>query len=189
MKSLPTASQTVGPYFHIGLAWLTLDRMAAPGCPGQHLKVGGRVLDGDGQPVTDAVLEIWQADAHGRYAHPEDARDGDLPLTPGFRGFGRVPTDGDGRYQFFTIKPGAVADPEVGLQAPHLLVSVFMRGLLKRLVTRLYFPDEPRNADDRVLRLVPAERRTTLVARLIARDELAWDVILQGAGETVFFDC
>jgi protocatechuate 3,4-dioxygenase alpha subunit len=187
MKLLPTASQTVGPYLHIGLAWLTIDRVAAPGCPGQHLAVGGCVLDGDGRPVTDALVEVWQADAHGRYAHPEDTRK--VPLTPGFRGFGRVPTDGDGRYRFFTIKPGPVADPKGGLQAPHLVVSVFMRGLLKRLVTRVYFPDELRNADDRVLRLVPAERRGTLVARQTASDELAWDIILQGAGETVFFDC
>ena len=187
MKLLPTASQTVGPYLHIGLAWLTIDRVAAPGCPGQHLKVRGRVLDGDGVLVTDALVEIWQADAHGRYAHPEDTRE--VPLTPGFRGFGRVPTDGNGRYRFFTIKPGPVADSQGGLQAPHLVVSVFMRGLLKRLVTRVYFPDEPRNADDRVLRLVPAERRGTLVARKTASDQLEWNIILQGDGETVFFDC
>ena len=187
MKLLPTASQTVGPYLHIGLGWLTIDRVAAPGCPGQHLELGGRVKDGDGRPVPDALVEIWQADAQGRYAHPEDTRE--VPLTSGFRGFGRVPTDAEGHFQFFTIKPGPVADPQGGLQAPHLLVSVFMRGLLKRLVTRVYFPDEPRNADDRVLRLVPAERRGTLVARALARDGLEWDVILQGAGETVFFDC
>ena len=187
MRLLPTASQTVGPYLHIGLAWLTIDRLAAPDCPGQHLKIGGRVLDGDGLPVTDALVEIWQANAHGRYAHPEDQHV--MPLTTGFRGFGRVPTDADGRYRFFTIKPGPVADPHGGLQAPHLLASVFMRGLLKRLVTRVYFPDEPRNADDRVLRLVPAERRATLVARQVATDELEWNIILQGTGETVFFDC
>ena len=186
MKLLPTASQTVGPYLHIGLAWLTIDHVAAPDCPGRHL-VGGRVLDGDGRPVTDALVEIWQANAHGKYAHPEDTHE--APLTSGFRGFGRVPTDADGRYRFFTIKPGPVADPHGGLQAPHLLVSVFMRGLLKRLVTRVYFPDEPSNTDDQVLRLVPAERRGTLVARQTASDELAWDIILQGVGETVFFDC
>jgi protocatechuate 3,4-dioxygenase alpha subunit len=187
MKLPTTASQTVGPYLNLGLGWLTIDRVAAPDCPGQHLKVGGRVLDGDGRPVTDALVEIWQADAGGRYAHPEDTRE--VPLTPGFRGFGRVPTDAEGRFRFFTIKPGPVADPQGGLQAPHLLVSVFMRGLLKRLVTRVYFPDEPRNADDWVLRLVPVERRGTLVARPMASDELGWDIILQGAGETVFFDC
>jgi protocatechuate 3,4-dioxygenase alpha subunit len=187
MKLLPTASQTVGPYLHIGLAWLTLDRLAAPDCPGQHVAVGGRVLDGDGRPVPDALVEIWQANTHGRYAHPEDTSE--APLTPGFRGFGRVPTDADGRFRFWTIKPGPVADGHGGWQAPHLLVSVFMRGLLKRLVTRLYFPDEPRNADDSVLRLVPAERRATLVARQAAADRLEWDIVLQGNGETVFFDC
>lgn len=187
MKLLPTASQTVGPFLHIGLDWLTIDRVVAPACAGQHLKIGGRVLDGDGRPVTDALVEIWQADARGRYAHPDYTRE--APMTPGFRGFGRVPTDAEGRFRFFTIKPGPVADPQGGLQAPHLLVSVFMRGLLKRLVTRVYFPDEPRNADDRVLQLVPVERRGTLVARSKASDELEWDIILQGAAETVFFDC
>lgn len=183
MKLLPTASQTVGPYMHIGLSWLTIESLAAPGCPGQRISIEGRVLDGDGRPVTDALVEIWQANADGRHAHSENAGDGS------FRGFGRVPTDADGRYRFFTIKPGPVAGPHGGLQAPHVLVSVFMRGLLKRLVTRIYFPDEPRNADDLVLRLVPVERRGTLVARPKAGGELEWNVILQGAGETVFFDC
>jgi protocatechuate 3,4-dioxygenase alpha subunit len=187
MKLLPTASQTVGPYLHIGLAWLTIDRVAAPDCLGQHVTIGGRVLDGDGMLVTDALVEIWQANTHGKYAHAQDTYA--APLTPGFRGFGRVPTDSDGRYRFVTIKPGPVADPNGGLQAPHLLVSVFMRGLLKRLVTRVYFPDEPRNAADSVLRLVPVERRGTLVARQIAGDQLEWDIVLQGVGETVFFDC
>jgi protocatechuate 3,4-dioxygenase, alpha subunit len=187
MKLLPTASQTVGPYFHIGLAWLTIDRLATPDCPGQHIRVEGRVLDGDGRPVDDAIIELWQANAHGKYAHPGDTSK--APLTPGFRGFGRVPTDSEGRYRFFTIKPGPIADLEGELQAPHLLVSVFMRGLLKRVVTRLYFPAEPRNADDRVLAMVPAERRGTLVARQKTSDDLEWDIILQGPGETVFFDC
>jgi protocatechuate 3,4-dioxygenase, alpha subunit len=187
MKLLPTASQTVGPYLHIGLTWLTIERLAAPDCPGQHIKIEGRVLDGDGQPVPDALLEIWQADSQGRYAHPEDSNQ--ASLTPGFRGFGRLPTDADGRFCFFTIKPGCVADPHGGLQAPHLLVSVFMRGLLKRLVTRVYFPDEPRNADDKVLQLVPDQRRETLVARRLGADALEWNIILQGEGETVFFDC
>jgi protocatechuate 3,4-dioxygenase alpha subunit len=187
MKLLPTASQTVGPYLHIGLVWLTIDHLAAPDCAGQHLKIEGHVVDGDGRPVPDALVEIWQANAHGKYAHPEDA--GKAPPTPGFRGFGRVPTDADGRYRFFTVKPGPVADPQGGLQAPHLLVSVFMRGLLKRLVTRMYFPDEPANGNDRVLRIVPAERRGTLVAHAITSEELKWNIVLQGNDETVFFDC
>jgi protocatechuate 3,4-dioxygenase alpha subunit len=187
MKLLPTASQTVGPYLHIGLTWLTIERIAALDCPGQHFKLAGRVLDGDGQPVPDALVEIWQADAQGKFAHPEDTNA--VALRHGFRGFGRVPTDDEGRFCFFTIKPGPVAEPHGGLQAPHLLVSVFMRGLLKRLVTRVYFPDEPRNVDDRVLQSVPAERRGTLVARRMPDDTLEWNIVLQGASETVFFDC
>jgi protocatechuate 3,4-dioxygenase alpha subunit len=187
MKLQPTASQTVGPYLHIGFDWLVTERVAAPGCPGQHFQLEGRVLDGDGKPIPDAVVEIWQADANGKYAHPEDQQP--KPSTPGFRGFGRMPTDPDGRYRFFTIKPGPVPDPQGGLQAPHLLVSVFMRGLLKRVVTRVYFPNEPRNTDDRVLRQVPADRRGTLVAREVSAGELEWDIIVQGPHETVFFDC
>jgi protocatechuate 3,4-dioxygenase alpha subunit len=187
MKLLPTASQTAGPFLHIGLAWLTIDCIAASDCPGHHFMLRGRVLDGDDRPVPDALVEIWQADASGRYAHPEDAHTG--IGTSGFRGFGRVPTDADGRYRFHTIKPGPVADLEGKLQAPHLLVSIFMRGLLKRLVSRVYFPDEPLNAQDQVLRLIPAERRETLLARQLASDQLEWNIILQGAGETVFFDC
>lgn len=187
MKLEPMASQTVGPYLRIGLSWLTTKRVAAADCPGEHMEITGRVLDGDGKPVNDAVVEIWQADSQGRYAHPEDAEAG--KITTGFRGFGRAPTDEEGRFGFFTIMPGPVADPEGGVQAPHILVSVFMRGLLKRVVTRMYFPDEPLNAKDRVLALVPAERRGTLMARRTGEHTLEWDVNLQGAGETVFFDC
>jgi protocatechuate 3,4-dioxygenase alpha subunit len=183
----PTASQTVGPYLHIGLGWLTIDRIASTDCPGRHVTIRGRVLDADGTGVNDALVEIWQADAHGRYAHPEDTQAGEL--TPGFRGFGRIPTNADGSFLIYTIKPGPVPDADGGVQAPHLLVSVFMRGLLKRIVTRIYFPDEPLNAKDRVLQLVPAERRATLVAREMSANELEWNVNLQGANETVFFDC
>src|SRR5262245_35814779 len=138
MKLLPTASQTVGPYLHIGLTWLTIDRVVAADAPGEHVTISGRVLDGDGQPVADALIETWQANRDGQY------------MTADFRGFGRVPTDAHGRFALETIKPGLVDDPHSGLQAPHLLVSVFMRGLLQRLVTRIYFPGEPRNTDDMV---------------------------------------
>jgi len=190
MKLEPTASQTVGPYFHIGMGWLNVDCVAAADCAGEDVSISGRVLDADGVGVNDAVVEIWQADAHGIYAHPEDPRAKALTPPPlGFRGFGRVATDGEGRFAFQTIKPGVVPDLEGGLQAPHILVSVFMRGLLKRVVTRIYFPDEPLNAEDRVLRAVPEERRGTLVARRVDEGVLAWDVVLQGVGETVFFDC
>jgi protocatechuate 3,4-dioxygenase alpha subunit len=187
MKLLPTASQTVGPYLHIGLTWLTVERLVPDDCLGEHVTIRGRVLDGDRQPVPDALVEIWQADTYGKYMHREDTSD--TPPVPGFRGFGRVATDDAGRFQFHTIKPGCVADRIGGLQAPHLLVSVFMRGLLKRLVTRMYFPDDPRNVDDLVLRQLPAERRGTIIARSVASGSLEWDVVLQGAGETVFFDC
>src|SRR5262245_45457968 len=143
MKLLPTASQTVGPYFHIGLSWLASDRIARIGSPGEHIAIQGRVIDGDGLPVNDALLEIWQANASGQYGGPN------------FLGFGRLPTDAEGQFHFHTIKPGVVPDPEGGQQAPHVLVSIFMRGLLKRLVTRIYFPDDPRNATDYVLHRVP----------------------------------
>ncbi|MBI4413896.1 MAG: protocatechuate 3,4-dioxygenase subunit alpha [candidate division NC10 bacterium] len=183
-----TASQTVGPFFQLILDWLTLDTLAGPGVSGERVTIEGRVLDGDGEPVQDAMIEIWQANAHGRYAHPEDRPD--TPREPGFNGFGRVGTGEDGAFRFSTIKPGRVPGPAGRLQAPHLVVSVFMRGLLKRLVTRLYFPDEPSNADDPILNLVEPTRRATLIARRVTgRDGvLEWNVILQGEGETVFFD-
>ncbi len=163
------ASQTVGPFFAIGMSWAYELPLARPDTPGVRVAIAGRLLDGDGRPVADAVLEIWQADAAGRYG------------APGFRGFGRVATDPAGGFRIDTIRPGRVAG-----QAPHLAVSVFARGLLRRLATRMYFPDEPTNADDPVLACVPEDRRATLVARPGA--VLSWDIVLQGAGETVFFD-
>ena len=189
MSLQATTSQTVGPFFSIGLARLKRDNLAAPGVSGQRVSIEGRVLDGDGKPVPDAILEIWQANSHGKYAHPDDQQD--KPLEPEFSGFGRIPTDADGGFRFTTIKPGQVPGPQGKLQASHLVVSVFARGLLRRLVTRIYFPDEPANADDFALGLVPPERRATLIARSIAgrKDALAWDVHLQGPQETVFFDC
>lgn len=188
MSQPATASQTVGPFFHIGLERLYVADLAASVKAGERLTIQGRVLDGDGQPVSDALIEIWQADSRGKYAHPEDTRA--KPLTPGFKGFGRVATDDDGGFRFSTIKPGAVPGPGDTMQAPHLLVAVFMRGLLKHLVTRIYFPDEPGNASDPVLKLVPDDRHATLIAKKLAgkKGELAWSVILQGAHETVFFD-
>jgi len=187
MKLTLTPSQTAGPYLHVGLAWLTIDRIAPDETRHNQVMIEGRVLDGNRQPVPDALLEIWQADADGTYEHADQKSR--VKETIDFRGFGRVPTDAAGRFRFFTIEPGAVDDPNGDRQAPHILVSVFMRGLLKRLVTRIYFPNEPRNADDYVLRLVPAERRGTLVARQVSPGELEWNVVLQGENETVFFDC
>lgn len=179
MSLRATTSQTVGPFFSVGLARLYRDDLTSASVSGDRLSIGGRVLDGDGAPVPDALLEAWQANAHGEYAD-----------DPAFRGFGRVPSDDQGRFRLTTVKPGAVPGPRATLQAPHIVVSVFARGLMRRLVTRIYFPDEPRNAADFALSLVPPERRRTLIARKTAQaGRLEWNVILQGAEETVFFDC
>jgi protocatechuate 3,4-dioxygenase alpha subunit len=188
MSLRTTSSQTVGPYLHIGLTWLNTDNLVAPGVAGDPITIQGRVTDGDGVPVSDAVVEIWQANASGRYAHPEDT--GKAPLEKSWQGFGRVPTDNDGRFRFTTIKPGRVPAPGGGLQAPHINVTIFMRGMLRQLNTRIYFAGDPANEADAVLQSVPAQRRATLLA---ASDKgnaaaLVWNVRLQGEGETVFFD-
>lgn len=189
MSLRATTSQTVGPFFQIGFEKFCCADLAPPEVPGERIALEGRVLDGDGIPVPDATLEIWQANAHGKYAHPDDHQD--KPLEAGFKGYGRVATDEGGRFRFATIKPGPVPGPHGTTQAPHLVVSIFMRGLLKRLVTRVYFPNDSRNADDPVLKLVDRARRETLIARAGPEEagELLWDVILQGTQETVFFDC
>jgi protocatechuate 3,4-dioxygenase, alpha subunit len=183
-----TASQTVGPFFLIGMNRIKKDDLGRRDVAGKQVSIKGRVLDGDGKPVPDAVLEVWQANSVGKYAHPEDKQD--KPLTPGFNGFDRIPTDGDGAFLFTTVKPGAVPGPDGKEQAPHIVVSVFMRGLLRRLVTRIYFPGEASNAEDFVLNLVEPTRRGTLVAISSAGQGGAfeWNVVLQGAEETVFFD-
>ncbi len=189
MTRILTSSQTVGPFFDIGLRRFCRADLLAPGVSGERVIIEGRVLDGDGVPVPDAVLEIWQANAHGKYAHPEDTQD--KPLEPEFKGYGRIATDDEGRFRIITIKPGAVVGPQGSLQAPHIEISVFMRGLLKRLVTRIYFPDDPRHARDPVLTLVDPARRATLIAKPVPGqpESLRWDVVLQGSEETVFFDC
>lgn len=188
MSLLATPSQTVGPYFRIGLQWLHCENLAPDGVGGERVVVQGRVLDGDGVPVPDAVLEIWQANSYGKYAHPEDQQD--KPFDPGFRGYGRVPVNQDGVFRFTTIKPGPVPGPEGREQAPHLVISVFMRGLLKRLVTRMYFPGDARNVADPILNLVEPQRRATLVSSQCADGSglLEWNLVLQGVNETVFFD-
>ncbi len=188
MSLQTTPSQTIGPYLHIGLDWLCNNDMTSPGIDGDRCTIQGCVIDGDGRPVNDAVIEIWQADAHGRYAHPEDSRD--KPLVPSFSGFGRVATDDNGAFTITTIKPGPVPAPREGFQAPHLNVTIFARGLLKHLTTRMYFPDEAANAEDPVLRSVPADRRGTLIAEAFASRDgaLVWNIVLQGERETVFFE-
>jgi protocatechuate 3,4-dioxygenase alpha subunit len=181
-----TTSQTIGPYLRIGLEWMVIEDLAAQGVGGERIRIEGRVVDGDGKPVNDAAVEIWQANSQGKYASPEDTQD--KPLEPGFRGYGRSLTDDAGAFRFRTFKPGRVPGPDGRLQAPHITVTIFMRGLLKQLQTRIYFPDDPANADDPVLALVPAERRATLVAKKRSDGALEWNVVLQGKNETVFFD-
>jgi protocatechuate 3,4-dioxygenase alpha subunit len=183
----PTPSQTIGPFYHFSLPFPGGERLIQPDDP-DAVRIAGTVYDGAGEPVTDAMVESWQANRAGRYAHPEDDRD-DLPLEEGFTGFGRCPTDGDGRYEFVTVKPGSVPGPEGRTQAPHIDVLIFARGLLRQLVTRIYFPDEEEaNAADPVLSSIEdSELRQTLVAT----DEgsaLCFDIYLQGENQTAFFE-
>ena len=189
-----TPSQTVGPYLHIGLTQgsygareIFSAHLADAGSAGSHIRIEGRVYDGEGNVVPDAVLEIWQADDQGRYAHPADGR----PLASNsFRGFGRCPTNKDGVFAFETVKPGSVPGPTGAAQAPHINVGLFSRGLLKRLFTRIYFEDDPANAVDPILALVPADRRRTLLAKADPGKPglFRFDLYLQGGNETVFFD-
>ncbi|MQA75785.1 MAG: protocatechuate 3,4-dioxygenase subunit alpha [Solirubrobacterales bacterium] len=184
--ALPTPSQTVGPFFHIGLrsdGWRELVALDSPDA----IRLEGVVVDGEGEIVDDALIEIWQANRAGRYAHPEDARE-EVAFEDGFSGFGRCETDAEGSYRFVTVKPGPVPAPGGRMQAPHIEVSVLARGLLKRLATRIYFPDEGEaNAADPVLSALDPELRGTLLAREDG-GALRFDIRLQGDGETVFFD-
>jgi protocatechuate 3,4-dioxygenase alpha subunit len=199
-----TPSQTVGPYFAYGLAphsrcdWkpnANYDSketvgadLVTPDASGTKVRIEGRVLDGDGMPINDAMLEIWQADAQGRYAHPRDSR---ARTNAMFKGFGRSATDKDGAYSFDTVKPGAVAGPDGKPQAPHIVFCIYSRGMLRQVYTRLYFSDEAANDADPILTLVPADRRGTLIAHKETRGELPvyrFDIRVQGENETVFFD-
>jgi protocatechuate 3,4-dioxygenase, alpha subunit len=169
-----TPSQTVGPFFSIGLPWPDGPHVVPAGTPGA-VWLRGRVVDGAGEPVPDALIETWQADAAGRYG------------ADGFRGFARAATDNDGYFAILTVKPGPVPGPDTSTQAPHLAMSVFARGLLNRVVTRVYFSDEEAaNATDPVLARVPADARATLIART-NHDGYVFDIRLQGDDETVFF--
>ena len=185
MSLRASTSQTIGPYLRIGLEWMQIEDMAPQGVAGERVRIAGRVLDGDGKPVNDAAVEIWQANAAGKYASPHDPQD--KAVEPRFRGYGRSLTDDAGAFRIATIKPGRVPGPDGKLQAPHLAVTIFMRGLLKQLVTRMYFPDDAANAEDPVLALVPAERRRTLIATRKPDGSLEWNLRLQGNEETVFF--
>ena len=191
-----TPSQTVGPYFAYGLTptgkydWKDTfsNNLVTSDASGERIRIEGRVFDGDGKPINDSMLEIWQADSQGRYANPADQRA--LP-NASFKGFGRCGTDGDGRYSFETVKPGAVPGPNGNMQAPHILMAVFARGMLRQSYTRIYFADEAANADDPILALVPQDRRATLIARRMttdARPVYTFDIHMQGDAETVFFE-
>ena len=182
-KKLQTSSQTVGPFFKIGMTYNDLNIMVNDATEGERITIGGYVYDGNGNPVDDAVIELWQADANGIYNHPSDA--GQANADQGFFGFGRASTDDDGRYHFKTIKPGRVGD-----QAPHILVRIFMRGMLLHANTRLYFSDEE-NGADAVLNMVPEDRRHTIIAVRDDREgtpNYRYDVNMQGENETVFFE-
>ncbi|HVL56596.1 MAG TPA: protocatechuate 3,4-dioxygenase subunit alpha [Burkholderiaceae bacterium] len=178
MSEVATASQTVGPFFKYGLNWNDGDRVFPEDVPGQRIVVCGQVRDGKGDPVPDALLEIWQAGSDGRFGGP----------TPGScAGFGRVPTGDDGRFEFRTVLPGAVRGSDGRPQAPHLTVLVFARGLLRQLYTRIYFDDQPGNRDDALLAMA-GDRASTLIARRTGPNQYQWDVVLQGPGETVFLE-
>jgi protocatechuate 3,4-dioxygenase, alpha subunit len=188
MTESPTPAQTVGPFFGVALLRTPMNVIAGS-AEGRPIRVEGRVLDGDGAGIPDAMVEIWQADARGLYHHPSDHPEEDD--AGAFRGFGRSGTDDDGRYWFETIKPGAVASPSGGTQAPHLNVCVFARGLLDHLATRIYFADEPSNETDEVLQAIEGARRATMIASRRAGDDnivYEFDIVLQGDRETVFFD-
>ena len=186
MSPSTTPSQTVGPYFSLGLPWPDGPYVVAEGTPGA-IWLRGQVLDGHGDPVPDSMIESWQADQNGRFDHAETASA--ASGQPGFRGFGRCLAEDDGRYAILTLKPGGVPAPDGSPQAPSIDLSVFARGLLKRVVTRIYFADEEAaNAADPVLTsLADPEARATLIA-VRSDDGYRLDIRLQGERETVFFD-
>jgi len=188
MRLKLTGSQTVGPFFHGGLMWLNVpDLAAASEIEGERIEIGGTIKDGDGAPVPDAVLEIWQANSHGRYNHSADLQN--KKLDAGFTGFGRIATDKAGGFRFRTIRPGATPGKDAKPQVSHINITLFMRGQLTHLYTRLYFADDPAIATDAALMQVDPARRPTLLARRMpgqpARYE--WDIVMQGSRETVFF--
>jgi len=186
MDLIPTPSQTAGPYLHLGLTDAgSISRIFGDGAKGEKVWLTFRVLDGEGVPVPDAMIEVWQADPEGNYANQAGSTDG-----AGFRGFGRLATAEDGSCTFETIRPGCVRGPGKTVQAPHINVSILGRGILKRLSTRVYFAGERANAADPVLTLVPENRRTTLLAKADPARKSYWifDVHLRGESEKVFFD-
>ncbi len=183
-----TPFNTVGPFFKL----LVRDRPEGTDClvsdatRGERITISGQLVDGDGRGIDDGLVEIWQADGAGRHHHPADPhfRDAD----GAFSGFGRAATSADGSFSFRTIKPGLVTGRDGEQQAPHILVSVMARGVMSRCWTRMYFEGEALNDRDPVLRLVPVERRATLIARRSGIDQYVFNIVLQGENETVFFE-
>jgi protocatechuate 3,4-dioxygenase alpha subunit len=194
MDFVPTSSQTAGPYFHLGMTdGRSVPRIAGPQTKGERVWLTCRVLDGDNAPVPDAMIEIWQADADGRYHHPDNvkyATGAEGTESSPWLGFGRMPTALDGSCEFETIRPGRVPGLGNQAQAPHLNVAIFARGLLKQLYTRIYFAGDPSNSEDAVMKMVPPERRETLMTQPDPARPGHWhfDVHLQGELETAFFD-
>ena len=193
MRAHVSGSQTIGPFFRFALERPEWADLTAQGAQGEKIRITGLVIDGDGEPVPDALLEIWQANALGKYPHPED--DQDKPVDPKFRGFGRACTNPEGLYEFRTIVPGVVPGNDGMMQAPHIDVTIFARGLLKRLVTRIYFSDRAdANARDPFLSTIADEAiRDTLVAKREtstngAMPAYRFDIVLQGERETAFLD-
>ena len=185
MCSLP--SQTVGPFYHFSLTTnQALGCLTAPETKGERIRLRIRLLDGDDSPVEDGVIELWQADAAGKYHHPADTQE--KAPDPAFCGFGRLATDVQGACVFDTIRPGRTPDGRGGCQASHINVTVFARGLLAHLVTRVYFEGDPALLEDPVLNLVPEDRRSTLLARPGGSGQWNFDIHLQGSRETVFFE-
>jgi protocatechuate 3,4-dioxygenase alpha subunit len=187
-----TPSQTVGPYFAYALTptryplhEVFSTDLTGPGVEGTRITLTGRVLDGDGVGISDAMVEIWQADAKGSLEH---STLGSGKSNSGFKGFGRSESEQDGTYRFTTVKPGRVPGPDGRPQAPHVAVTVFSRGMLTHLFTRIYFEDEASNAEDAILNLVPAERRHTLIAKKVGENAYQLDIRIQGGDETVFFE-
>jgi protocatechuate 3,4-dioxygenase alpha subunit len=187
-KLIATPGQTVGPFFALGLdrpEWSDLTRRNPQG---QRITIEGRVLDGDGAAVPDALIELWQANAAGRYDHTDDTQ-ADKKIDPNFHGYGRVATDAEGKFKITTIKPGPVPGRGNALQAPHINVAFFARGLLRQLHTRIYFAGEAANAGDPLLSAIDGEdARQSLIARRGEGGAYRFDIILQGAGETAFLD-
>ncbi len=188
MKQTP--SQTVGPFYAIGLTRTPMNLLVIDSTSGERIRIEGQVFDGDGKPVPDALIEIWQANSYGRYNHPDDKQE--KPLDENFLGWGRCGTDKDGGYSFETIKPGPVPGPGASVQAPHINVTVFARGMLVHAFTRIYFGDEAANDADTVLMSIKNKsQRASLVAsaeKRAGRVVYRFDIRLQGENETAFFD-